>query len=282
MRNAIDPIFQSLKWIVAVMHRRVGGMGILAPLIAGICAGCTTEPISIDLERSRAALAMNEYADAQAAAETYLAGDPSGPRAAEANYLKGRALEDRTAATADEARDNLQGARTAYVAALTAGTQDRALEGLIRASLADVAYWQEDFAVAAEQGNAAYGLLSDDDARAWTLYRTGVAQQRMGSFEEADKSLNAVQTQHPGSEPASRARPRTGVRAFSVQAATFAQASIADSAIASLTQQGFSVTKRLNDSGKTVIMVGPYQSYAQASGVRTRLAAKYPDAMIVP
>ncbi len=244
--------------------------------------GCQAPQHSAELDRSRAALDLRDYATAEAAAQTYIARDPAGPLVAEAYYLKGRALEDRAAANSTEARDNLQSARNAYIAALKAPPNDRTLEGLIRVSLADVAYWQDDFATAAEQGKAAYGLLDDGETKAWALYRTGIAQQRLGRFDEADQTLQLVVEYHPGMEPAQRARSRIGVRAFNVQVATFQNPSLATAAVANLKKMGFNGSTQPAAAGKTVVFAGPYQTYGQAANARLRLTNAYPDALIVP
>ncbi len=246
-----------------------------------LAAGCESQPRVTELERARAALVVRDFASAETAAQTYLAREPSGPRAAEAYYLKGRALEDSVATSAQDAREKLQAARTAYISALKAGTNDRGLEGLIRASLADVAYWQDDFATSAEQGQAAYAMLQDADTKAWTLYRAGVSQQRLGRFEEADKTLRLVQEYHVGTEPAQRAASRVGVRGFNIQVATFLNAASADAVAANLQRQGFSPSKRASGN-KTVVFAGPYKSWGQASNARARLLATFPDALIVP
>lgn len=251
-------------------------------LVLALSSGCANQPKATELDQARDALVTRDFDTAQSSAETYLARNPTGTRVAEAHYLKGRALEDRPAPTAQAARDNLQNARAAYIAALKANPTDTTLEGLIRASLADVAYWQEDFAVAADQGLAAYPLLTDDTTRAWTLYRAAVSQQRAGQFDQADRTLAMVQQNHPGTEPAQRAASRVGVRGFNVQVATFMNPGSADAAVASLSKQGMAAFKKPAAANRIVVMVGPYASYQQAAGVRLKVATTYPDALIVP
>jgi tetratricopeptide (TPR) repeat protein len=250
-------------------------------LSVGGCAATGSSQRSPELDRARASLEARDYAAAETLAQTYVARDPDGPRVAEAYYIKGRALEDATATDRSDAREKLQAARSAYVSALKAGTSDRELEGLIRASLADVAYWQEDFATASEQGIAAYGMLSDANAKAWTLYRAGVSQQRLGEFERADDTLRLVQEYHADTDPAQRATSRAGVRAFNVQVATFLNPASADAVAQTLQRQGFSMGKKTTGN-KTVILAGPYRTWGQASAARARIASQFPDALIVP
>lgn len=258
----------------------------LAILISGLiltCGlGCASRPRPSELDRARAALVTRDYPAAESAAQTYIAREPRGDRLAEAYYLKGRALEDQTASSTTDARQKLQQARVAYIEALKSQTADRALDALIRASLADVAYWQEDFATAAEQGIAAYAGLDQPDTKAWTLYRAGVAQQRLGRFDEADKTLAMVQEYHPGTDPAQRAASRVGVRSFNVQVATYANPTYANTAVATLQRQGYSASTKPVSGGKTVVFAGPYPTWGQASNARVRLSAAFPDALIVP
>jgi outer membrane protein assembly factor BamD (BamD/ComL family) len=255
---------------------------LILVLSVALTTGCASTPQASELDRARTALVTGDYRGAETAAQTYIARDPQGKRAAEAYYLKGRALEDQTATSSGEAAQNLRNARLAYINALKVGTDDQALEGLIRASLADVAYWQDDFATAAEQGRAAYAMLDRDDDKAWALYRTGVSQQRLGQFSDADKTLAMVQEYHAGSEPARRAASRVGVRAFNVQVATYSNPTLAANAVAALTRQGLRAATQQAGGNRTVVFVGPYQSWGQASGARMRLVSTFPDALIVP
>ncbi len=262
-----------------------GWFGIRAAALlqaTALLGGCVADKPVSELEQSRTALAARDYANAITAADTYLARSPTGPHAAEAYYLKGRALEDEAAASLGEARSNLQQARTAYIAALKTGITDTGLEGNVRASLADVAYWQDDYATAAEQWIAAYGMLEDRSIKAWSLYRAGVSQQRLGQYDSADKTLQLVVQAHPDTEPGRRAKTRIGVRGFYVQVATFADKRSADSAAQTLVRNANRISQRNTPDGKTVVLVGPFTSYGQASGMRGTLAKQYPDALITP
>lgn len=250
--------------------------------VAVAAVGCASNKPASEIEQSRTALAARDYTNAITAADTYLARSPNGPHAAEAYYLKGRALEDARSQSQGEARSNLQQARTAYIAALKTGISDARLEGNVRASLADVAYWQDDYATAAEQWIAAYGMLEDRSVKAWALYRAGVSQQRLGQYEQADKTLQMVAAEHADTEPGRRAKSRIGVRGFFVQVATFADKRSADGAAQNLARSGNRTSQRTTPDGKTVVLVGPFNSYGQANGMRGTLSKAYPDALITP
>ncbi|MDB5325501.1 MAG: hypothetical protein JWM57_1070 [Phycisphaerales bacterium] len=252
---------------------------LLTLLTLTTLAGCQMNQKPDDLSLGQAALSQRNYPEAQSRFDAYLKNDANGPRAAEAYYLKGHALQDARFEDQADAQSHLQQARLAYIDALKAGTDDRALEGLIRASLADVAFWQEDYQVAAEQGAAAYGLLEDPNVRAMSLYRAGLSQQRLGQFEKGDKTLALVVQYHPGTQQALRAKQRIGIRAFNVKI-PFTSTAAATGAVAALTRQGFAPAPPV--AGDPSINIGPFTTYAQANAARTRLNTQYPKAVIVP
>ena len=227
------------------------------------------------------ALESQQYNDAIAKADEFLASTPHGPGSAEALYLKGRGFEGKTAGDASEAKANLQSARTAYIAALGQNPKPP-LEAYIRTSLANVAYFQDDYQTAAVQGSAAYDKLDRPDVKAWTLYRVGLSQQRLGEFDQADRTFAAVQEQHGNTVPAQRAREHQGARAFYVQLATFASSTSADRAVADLRRQGVAANRVADSQGRSLLRIGPIASYSQAQYFRTRFLQQYPDALVVP
>ncbi|HEX8325203.1 MAG TPA: outer membrane protein assembly factor BamD [Tepidisphaeraceae bacterium] len=248
--------------------------------VLSLLAGCQANTGKGDeLELGHAAVQRREYAEAQSHLDAYLKKNPNGPRSAEAYYLKGHALQDARSDDMTEAQSRLQQARLAYIEALKVGTTDRGLEGLIRASLADVAFWQEDYKTAAEQGTTAYGQLEDANVRAMSLYRAGLSQQRLGRFDDGDKTLAVVAKDHPGTAAAQRAKQRMGVRGFTVRI-PFNNATAANAAVAALTSQGFAIAPP--PAGQTSVDVGPFSDYAQASAARGRLNTQYPKAAVVP
>ena len=258
-----------------------GGAQKREPRTAGPRAAQQT-PAAL-LAQGYAALESRQYDDAIAAADQVLAVQPHGEGTPEALYLRGRGFEGKNAAgvTEDEARANLQAAREAYIKCLGANPR-QTLNGYGRASLGNVAYFQDDYQTAITQLTAAYDNLDRDDLKAWALYRIGLSQQRQGQFEQADKTFAAVQQRHANSVPAQRAREHQGARAFFVQLATFAQPASADRAIADLKKQGVPATRVAGPEGRAFLRVGPIPSYAQAQATRNQLINKYPDAVIIP
>ena len=254
---------------------------ISATIVAAAFIGGCQDSVPSPLAAARNDLSMGKYTEADAAAETYLAQDSESPHAAEAYYLKGRALEALPATSQQDANEHLQQARYAYVNALKVGPLDRNLEGLIRASIANVAYWQEDYQTAAEQGTTAYGMLTDANTRAWCLYRAGLSQQRLGQFESADRTLGMVVKYYPGTQPAMRAQSRIGARAFNVQL-LFSEPQLATNAAMKLTKMGYAINRIPAADGRSNILIGPLSTYAQASSIKAQVASEYPMAQIIP
>ncbi|HEX8342088.1 MAG TPA: SPOR domain-containing protein [Tepidisphaeraceae bacterium] len=251
-------------------------MLVAALLIGGCAANQAT-----DLDTARTALAAKDYDAAQSAAQAYLLREPGGPRAAEAHYLKGRAIEDRSSKTQPDALARLQAARGAYVAALAAKPADKTLEGLIRASLADVAFWQEDYTTAAEQGLAGQGLVADEGMRAWVAYRVGVAQKRLGNFIDGDRTLAEVVRNFPGTVPAGYAEARLGMNAFYVHLGAFSVAGLADQTVAAVKAAGLAAATKAAGN-QTTVFAGPFKTYAEAKVARDKLGSRYASAQVLP
>jgi TolA-binding protein len=236
------------------------------------------------LDAGFAALESKQYNEAIAKADEFLSGTPHGPGSPEALYLKGRALEGQNTSgelTAEQIMQNLQNARTTYLQALDQRPR-QPLESYIRTSLANVAYFQDDYPTAISQWNAAYATLDRDDLKAWAMYRVGVSQQRLGQFAQADQTFANVQAAHPNTVPAQRAKEHQGARAFYVQLATFANPQGAQTAVAELRKKAITASLASNAEGNTLLRVGPLPSYGQAQYIKTQLASQYPDAIVLP
>lgn len=267
-------------------------VGLIASvLVVGGCApkrGAKSDPVSAKpqavIDAGFAALESQQYNEALSKADDVLKEGTHGSQSAEALYLKGRALEGKNASgdlSADQIKQNLQLAREAYIQALDL-VPKQPLDSYIRTSLANVAYFQDDYQTAVSQWTAAYDKLDRDDVKAWALYRVGVSQQRLGEFTQADQTFAMVQQLHPNSIPAQRAKEHTGARAFYVQLATFATPQAADGAIADLKRQGITASRANDAEGHSLLRLGPIGSYSQAEYFKNRLAGKYPDAVVLP
>jgi tetratricopeptide (TPR) repeat protein len=253
-----------------------------AASLLALAAGCSSNKAAKnDLAAGYQSLEQKRYDQAIQQADAFLVKDPNGPGSAEALYLRGRAFEQKVAANPHESKTNLQSARSSYIEALNRRPPDR-LEWTIRTSLGNVAYFQDDYATALNQFQTALPKIESAETRAWTLYRMGLCQQRLGQFQQADQTFATVQQQHPGTMPAQRAKEHAGARSFFVQLVTFKTAASADKAVAALRREGVEPARVESEQGFQQIRVGPVQSYAQAMSLKTRFADRYPDAIIVP
>ncbi|HSZ56335.1 MAG TPA: SPOR domain-containing protein [Tepidisphaeraceae bacterium] len=255
-----------------------------------LAAGCTSTASlqsKQQLNSGYQALEHKDYNSAIAAAEQFLHEHPSGgPGTAEALYLEGRVYEER--ATSEEAQNrqaqaklDLQTARETYVHALSLPA-DPKLTALIHAGVANTAYFQEDYSTAMNEWAVAYPDIPQPDAKAWTLYRIGLCQQRLGRFDQADRTFATVRQNFPTSVPAQRAAEHIGARAFYVQVGAYADSANADRIVASLQSQGYRASKSVSPSGRQEVLIGPAYNYADAKALLVRLQSAYQDAMIEP
>jgi TolA-binding protein len=253
---------------------------VLALLLPG---GCGSDAKTREnLSAGYGALEARQYEQAISRADAQLQQHPRGAGSAEAYYLRGRALEQKPAASQQEARANLQAARENYRQALQQRPAEQ-LETYVRTSMANCAYFLDDYTSAAAEWTAVYEKLSEPAIRSWVLYRVGICRQRLGQFDLADQIFAMVQEQYPGTVPATRAREHQGARGFSVQFATFANPATADSAMTTLRRQGVLPVKTFDAAQRTTsVRAGPLPSYQQALALKQRFADVYPDAMILP
>jgi len=209
------------------------------------------------------------------------ADQPRNGPTAESLYKQARAIEDRPAPDVNESHRNLLAARQLYTEALSKNPPP-ILEAYIRAGLGFDAYNLEDYSTAVEQYATAYPHLQDAEQKSWTLLRIGVAQQRLGRFDQADATLARVLREYPDTVPAKQAREKIGVRQFYLQLAAFNSASGAINALNELKQLGLNPVLGSDAQGRHHLRLGPLTSYSQAHALRARVADKYPDAMIIP
>jgi tetratricopeptide (TPR) repeat protein len=285
-RQSTIDLQQSTNNIPNEARMRNAGWILLAGMLIG-CASNKTVENKNTLHSGYASLNQQDYDAAMASSDQFLRDNPNGgPGTAEALYLQGRVYEQR-AVNADaahheqEARASLQDARTTYEHALTLHPSPK-VAALLQAGVANVAYFQEDYFTAMREWAAAYPSLTNPDAKAWVLYRLGLCQQRLGRFDEADRSFQQVRQDYPRSEAAPRAAAHMGARAFYVQIGSFSDAKNADKVMASLRSQGFGAERSSEPGGRQAIRVGPANNYEQAKALRARLSGAYPAAIIEP
>jgi tetratricopeptide (TPR) repeat protein len=270
----------------ATLMLKVIGCGLAIALAAG-CSSGTTPMDRAKLHAGYQSLNQRDYDGAMTAAEQFLRTHPAGsPGSAEALYLQGRVYEQRATSAERTGADSrskmdLQSARAVYVRALAIPAEPR-LVALIHSGVANVAYFQDDYTTAMNEWAVAFPDLSDPEAKAWALYRIGICQQRLGRFDQADRSFTSVRQQFPNSVPAERASLHLGARAFYVQVGAFTDVKNADRIAASLQSQGFHAARAIGPSGQNEVRVGPAYSFVEAKQLQARLLGTYPTATIEP
>ena len=234
------------------------------------------------MEHARQAFERRDYAETIRQTEGYVRErGRDGDETAAAFYLQGRAYEEMPAADDAQAAANLAAARRAYVSGLQLNPPP-ALAGRLRTGVANVAYFQEDYPTAIQQWTVAYDQTDLADQKPWILYRIGLANQRLGQFDQADRHFAQVQQEFPNTEPAARARDRQGHRAFHVQVGVFSQPLLANRMVADLKAKGLVATVSKDNRGRHVVLVGPAPTWAAARKIQDRVRPQYPDALIVP
>jgi outer membrane protein assembly factor BamD (BamD/ComL family) len=250
----------------------------------GVC-GCTVDEAppadNPQLASGYRALGEQQSELAIERADQFLRANPSGPGSSEALYLKGRGFEQKTASDPAEMKRNLLEARMAYADALNQHPS-RSTEGYIRASLSNVAFFQDDFPTSFAEASKAYGIVESPAIQSVLLYRMGVCEQRMGRFSDADRTFQSVQSRYSNTPIARSAGEHIGLRNFYLQLATYNTAAGADRAIASLQNSRVTISKHTDSGGHTVIDAGPFPNYETAKDMQTRFGEQYPDALIVP
>jgi tetratricopeptide (TPR) repeat protein len=254
-------------------------------VVFALLIGCAADRQTRDsLNAGYSALGQQQYDQAISIADQQLQASQSGAGTAEAFYLKGRALELRPAANPAAAQQSMTAARDAYFQGLQAVQSQRnpQLEARLHGGVANTAYWLADYVTAQSEWTKAYDGLEDPNAKSYALYRIGVCQQRLGQFNSADQTFAMVQQQFPSTDAAGKAKQHQGVRGFTVQLATFASSTSADTAASKLRSQGAAPARSVDAAGHSIVSVGPFQNYSQAEAARSRFASVYPDAMILP
>lgn len=225
------------------------------------------------MQQSIAAMNSNQPQEAASNAQSYLDAHPDGADAAEAWYLIGRADETLPA--------NQEQARQAYENAFSHHPTPEQ-QAYINAGLANVAFFQGDYASALQQWSAAYPGLRDHTTRAWTLYRIGLCQQRLGRFADADGTFSAVQRDYADTPAAQRAADKAGYHEFYVQIGAYENPANAWTNLNALRKLGIPARIFRNAQGRHVLCAGPAPTYVQANSLKLRVEAKYPGAVIVP
>lgn len=247
--------------------------------------GCTDATARQTLNRGYASLDTRDYDAANNSADEFLRTHPSGSGVAEAHYLKGRVEEERAqdpqvSHTLDDKRAHLDAARDEYERGLDS-LAPFGVKAQLHTGIANVDFYEEDYAGALREWQTSYDNLQSEDAKAWVLYHIGRCQQRLGQFNKADETFTKVERLYPASEAATRAASRIGATGFYVEVGSFPNVKNAEAAAGELRAGGYAASRTV-DAGRDIVRVGPIPTYIEAKAVQGRLRAQYPGAIIWP
>jgi tetratricopeptide (TPR) repeat protein len=250
-------------------------------LILVLLAACTGNAQSRQaLDAANHSLNASQYDQAIRDTDSVLSSSDSAAYA-EAWYIRGYAIEKRSPkADNAAAQRDLALAADSYSRGLACNPRP-SLAARLHAQLGNVAYYQQDYSAAVRELTAAFGMMDSSQPKDLVLYHIGIGQQRLGRFEDADRTFVRLRQIYPTSSYASRARDHEGVRGFYVQLGEYSQAADINRAAGAISAAG-SVPLQTSGKGLTVIRTADVPSFAQAEELRSRLAGEYPDARVMP
>ena len=253
----------------------------LAPLLPGCMDGGSRQI----LNRAYTELDAKQYDQADTDADEFLRAHPTGSGVAEAYYLRGRvdegrAMDNQLSPTPADKRKYLDSAKDEYERGLQS-LAPAGVKALLHTGVANVNYYEEDYAAALREWQTSLPNLQSDDTKAWVLYHIGRCHQRLGQFSKADETFKQVQRDYPGSQAALRSAARMGAEAFYVEVGAFPNVSNAESAADDLRKKGYAASRTI-DAGRQIVRVGPIPTYPEVKTLQSRLRSQYPGAIISP
>jgi tetratricopeptide (TPR) repeat protein len=245
-----------------------------------LLASCTGDLQSRqELNSGKQALDSGQTDDAIRAADAVISSNDA-PALAEAYYLRGYAIEIRPKPDNAAAAHDFALARESYSHGLACDPR-LTIAGRLHVQLGNVCYYQEDYSAAIPELTTAYNILDSSQPKDLVLYHIGICEQRLGRFDDADRTFQRVQQEYPNCAYAAPAKAHQGIRGFYVQLGAYSQARDIDTAARAVAAAG-SAPLKTTEKGLTVIRTADMPSYGQAQQLRERLAALYPDARVMP
>jgi tetratricopeptide (TPR) repeat protein len=254
------------------------GLGFLVFCL--LLSACTGSPQSRQqLDNGKHALDAGQYDQAIRDADAVLDTNDSAALA-EAYYLRGYAIEQRPKDDNAAAARDLAMARDSYARGLNCDPRP-VLAARLHAQLGNVCYYQEDYATAVRELGIARAQLRDPQSKDLILYHIGIGLQRLGRFDDADRSFQQLQQEYPKSPYCAGARAHQGIRGFYVQVGAYSQVADIDKAASAVAAAG-SVPLKTTDKGLTIVRSADVPSFRLAEQLRQRLSGEYPDARVMP
>jgi tetratricopeptide (TPR) repeat protein len=170
------------------MRRYLGSPVIEVLGLVILLAACTGDPQSRQaLDSGKQALAAGQSNDAIRDADAVISSGDT-PALAEAYFLRGYAVEMRQKPDNAAAAHDFAMARDSYTRGLTYSPRPT-IAARLHAQLGNVCYYQEDYAAAVPEFMTAFNSLDSSQPRDEVLYRTGISEQRLGRFDDADRTF---------------------------------------------------------------------------------------------
>jgi len=277
LRNQKDEPRHSFVIRISSLIRHSGFGFLISALLLG---GCTGDPQSRqELNSAKQALDSGQTDDAIRSADSVISTNDS-PALAEAYYIRGYAIESRPKPDNAAAARDFRLARDSYTHGLAYDPRPE-IAGRLHVQLGNVCYYQEDYSAAVPELTTAYNLLDPSQPKDLVLYHIGICEQRLGRFDDADRTFQRVQQDYPNSAYAAPAKAHQGIRGFYVQLGAYSQPRDIESAARAAAAAG-SAPLKTSEKGLTIIRTADVPSYGQAEQLRERLALQYPDARVMP
>ena len=257
---------------------RTVGAALLMLLIAAAASGCggalsdADRQVFLDAHQN---YQRGSFSAADAKFTQVIRKNPTSDALSELYYFRG--LTRLQLARRNEARDDFRRGATAYGRELT--------QVYCAVSLANLDYEDGKDASAVSLYSQALDHPVKDLPIDAILYRLAVSLQRMGRWDEADRRLAKLLSDHGNSTFAPLGRRRFQATHFSLQAGAFSSRGNAEVLAGKIRPMGYPVSLAVTESkGKMLhtVIVGRFRTYAEASTAAARLRAKGHTAMIKP
>lgn len=252
------------------------GLSLVAAAVGG-CADRLTAEQRLWLTRGQEYYEREDYAGAIQTLSRFLAQVSTGPEVAQALYVRG--LSNAQAGRRPQAHADL---RRCLAVAADPETTWRA-----HVALGTLHFEDEQWARAAEHYGAAQRLMPPAAPKDAVLFRLGLCCERTGRWRQALEYYGKIAGMFAGGNYAEAARRRLLLRAdhFAAQCGAFRLADNAEALCANLRKRGLPAYVRQEPRGRSrlyIVLVGRYQSYAEARRQLSVVRQHVPDAILWP
>ncbi len=255
---------------------------VLAILLIIVFSGCTNElsPHGRELlQNASDAYARGDDKTVIGHTDSFISQYGKAAEVGEAYYLRGLSryrMKDLAGAQSD----------LNQAASLSGGRQ---LRGKAYAALGDLAYEQEDMALAEHMYRNSINLLQEGPKSGGVkpldqaLYRLGCVLQRQGRWAEADAQFDRLIYLFESSDFAKRASRKVRCTAWTIQAGAYKDRARAQAAVRQLKNDGFAPAEQLvkvDETVRFVVNIGRFPTYEQAKAELQNVQQHRRDAFI--